>query len=113
MLTLLVAFSLFNLCAGAACVGLGVRLFRREARAAWASRRLLFVAALLCLTFPPAAAAGVFIAWSHYLSGALDAVAIVLAPIGWLVLLGVIFAIIDFAEDGVFDFGRGPRRDAP
>lgn len=113
MLALLIAFTLFNACAGAVCVGLGVRLFRKDVRAAWASRRLLFVAALLSWTFPPAAATGVVLAWSHYLAGAMDAVAIVLAPIGWLVLLGVIFAIIDFGEDGVFDFGRGPRRDEP
>ncbi|MBI1188832.1 MAG: hypothetical protein GC206_16115 [Alphaproteobacteria bacterium] len=113
MLTLLIAFTLFNACAAAVCVGLGVRLFRKDVRAAWASRRLLFIAAFLAWTFPPAAIAGAAIAWSHYLAGAMDAVAIVLAPIGWLVLLGVIFAIIDFAEDGVFDFGRGSRGDAP
>ena len=33
----------------------------------------------------------------------------VLVPIAWLIAMGIVFAIVDFAEDGVFDFGRGPK----
>jgi hypothetical protein len=32
-----------------------------------------------------------------------------LAPIVWLLAMGAVFAAVDFAEDGVFDFGRGPK----
>lgn len=109
MLALLIAFTLFNACAAMVCAGHGVRLLRAEERARWTSRTLLFIAALLSWTFPIAAIAGVALGWAHYSAGQEDAVVIVLAPIGWLILLGIIFAIIDFAEDGVFDFGRGRR----
>jgi len=111
MLALLIAFTLFNACAAAVCVGLGVRLMNRDERRAWRSKILLFIAALLSWTFPPAALAGIAIGWSHYNAGAVDAAVIVLAPVAWLVLLGVIFAIIDFADDGVINFGRGPSDD--
>jgi hypothetical protein len=36
---------------------------------------------------------------------------LVLLPVVWLILSGTVFAIVDFAEDGVFDFGRGPPPD--
>ncbi|MGE0828553.1 MAG: hypothetical protein AB7O04_04280 [Hyphomonadaceae bacterium] len=108
MFVLLVAFTLFNIAAAAACVTHGVRLFRKEARAAWASKRLLFIAAFLSWTFPLAAAAAVWAGWTHHAAGRADAAVIILLPIGWLILLGLVFAIVDFAEDGRLDFGRGP-----
>lgn len=107
MLPLLVAFSLFNLFVAAACLGHGARMLKAEERAVWRSRPLLIIALLLSWTYPVAALVGVYFGWAHYNSGLMDAVPIVLAPLGWIILLGIIFAIVDFAEDGRFDFGRG------
>ncbi|MDX2237073.1 MAG: hypothetical protein NW203_05880 [Hyphomonadaceae bacterium] len=99
----LLAFSLFNLAAAAACVAAAFRLLQPEERAAWRSRRLLAIAAVLTWSFPPAALAATAWAWS---AGGAHATLIALAPLGWLIAMGVIFAIVDVAEDGVLDFGR-------
>lgn len=107
MLALLIAFTLFNACVAAACLGQGARLLKREERAEWRSRALLVIAVFLSWTFPLVAGAGVYFAWTHYSQGQMDTVPIILAPIAWLILLGIIFAVVDFAEDGRFDFGRG------
>lgn len=109
MLPLLVGFTLFNLFVAAACLGHGVRMLKREERAVWRSKTLLVIAVVLSWTFPLAALAGAYFGWVHYQAGQMDAVPIVLLPIAWLILLGIIFAIVDFAEDGRFDFGRGSR----
>jgi hypothetical protein len=36
-----------------------------------------------------------------------------LGPIAWLFVMGAVFAAVDFAEDGVLDFGRGPAPPSP
>ncbi|MGE3250377.1 MAG: hypothetical protein AB7J28_11865 [Hyphomonadaceae bacterium] len=107
MLPLLLGFTAFNLCVAAACLGHGARMLKREERAVWRSKALLVIAVFLSWTFPLAALAASYFGWAHYNAGQMDAVPIVLLPIGWLLLLGVIFAIVDFAEDGRLDFGRG------
>jgi hypothetical protein len=33
-----------------------------------------------------------------------------MAPLAWLVAMGIVFAVIDVAEDGRFDFGRGVKQ---
>lgn len=103
----LLAFSLFNLCATAACLGAAVRLLQPDERAQWRSKRLLFVAALLAWTFPLAAVGATAWAWTRAEAGSPHAVVIALAPILWLIVMGAIFALVDFLEDGVIDFGRG------
>lgn len=109
MHVLLIAFSLFNLFAAAGALGHGVRLLTREERAAWRSKLLLLLAALLSWTFPIAALACTGLAWSHYQAGALDYVPIVLAPLVWLLLLGIIFVAVDYADDGVIGNARHDR----
>lgn len=106
MLTLLIAFSLFNLFAGLGSLGHGVRLLAKEEQAAWRSKTLLFIAAVLSWSFPPAAAGFTWVAWSHYQAGAHDAVPLVLAPLAWLVLLGAVFVAVDFADDGIIGNAR-------
>ncbi|MBI1252650.1 MAG: hypothetical protein GC189_14405 [Alphaproteobacteria bacterium] len=103
----LIAFTLFNLAAAAACLGAGVRLLQPEERAVWRSKRLLFIAALLAWSFPLAALAGVAWAWAQFEAGMAGAVVFAIAPIAWLALMGFIFAAVDYLEDGVLDFGRG------
>ncbi len=110
MHVLLIAFSLFNLFAAAGALGHGVRLLSQEERAAWRSKTLLFIAALLSWTFPIAAAVCTWIAWGHFSANAHDYVPIVLMPLAWLLLLGVVFVAVDFADDGIIgNARRGPE----
>jgi hypothetical protein len=71
----------------------------------------LGIAILVAWTLPVLCVAGTAIAW-RWLGGDYHAwsAPIILAPVAWLVIWGVLFAIVDFAEDGELDFGRGPRR---
>lgn len=105
MLIFLIAFSLFNLCAaGAAWNGI-VNLDRMHGPQGWQSKRLYVIGktaawGLLLLSIWSTAAG-----WTFSPNGA----PLVLLPIAWLFVSGVVFAVVDFAEDGVFDFGRGAQ----
>jgi len=96
----------FNLCAAAACAGAGMRLVGAAARAAWASKLLYRIAMTMCWGMVALAGLSTALAWSFWSVRAGYGL-IVLVPLVWLVLMGAVFAIVDFAEDGVFDFGRG------
>lgn len=109
MLVILAIFTLFHLVVSTACLGMGVRLFTEEERAHWRSIPALRVAQVLCCTYPLAAFAGALFGWRAYAAGAHIAVPILLAPILWLVLMGLVFAIVDFAEDGIL--GNARSRD--
>jgi hypothetical protein len=109
MLVILAIFTLFHLAVSTACLGLGVRLFTEEERAHWRSLAALRVAQVLCVGYPLVALAGAFIGWRAYAAGAHASIPIMLAPILWLVLMGVVFAIVDFAEDGIL--GNARSRD--
>jgi len=111
MLVLLWAFTAFNIVVAIASLGQAARLMTREERAHWRSKTLLTFAALLSWSFPIAAVAGVWFGWSHYNAGQLDAVPIVLAPIAWLIAMGVLFAVVDFVEDGVLGNARANTPD--
>jgi hypothetical protein len=106
---LLWAFSAFNLVAAVASLGHGLRLIGSEEQAAWRSRVLLWMAVVLSWTLPLAAGVATVIAWQHHLAGQADAVPIVLIPLMWLVLMGTVFAIVDFAEDGIMGNARTPQ----
>jgi hypothetical protein len=103
---LLWAFTAFDLCVGAAAFAHGLRLMAPEERARWRSKRLLMLAAIIAWSMAPAVLAGVALAWMHYLDGRHDAIPIILAPVGWLLALGLVFAIVDFAEDGILGNAR-------
>ncbi|MGE3303378.1 MAG: hypothetical protein AB7M12_09720 [Hyphomonadaceae bacterium] len=112
MAIFLSAFTLFNLFAGLAACAVGARLLTGEERARWASRRLYAIALALCWGVGFTALTGTAAAWLLVEHGWDQGAPLVLAPIAWLLLTGVIFAIVDFAEDGVFDFGRGAKPPA-
>jgi hypothetical protein len=104
-------FSLFNLGAGIVAAGAALRL-RREGRTAWASARLYVIAHVL--TIGLAALSFGLTPWVWML--ALDDrhyAPLILGPIAWLFVMGAVFAAVDFAEDGVLDFGRGPVPPSP
>lgn len=101
--------SLFNLALAAGASGSAVRLATAQGKAGFASRRLYWLAGLLCWTLPPVAVASTLGAWAAQRSDVPGLVApLLLAPLAWLIAMGLLFAIVDLAEDGVLDFGRGP-----
>ncbi len=109
MFALMIAFTVFHLLAGTASLALAVRLLTADERAHWQSKRALFVAEVMCWIYPVAAFAGGSLAWSAFNAGAHHAFPLILAPILWLLVMGLIFAIIDFAEDGIL--GNTRSRD--
>ena len=48
-------------------------------------------------------------AWRAFEAGQAHSIPIMLAPIGWLLVMGLVFAIVDFAEDGII--GNARTRD--
>jgi len=109
MIVILVAFTLFHLVVGVASLGLAVRLLTPEERAHWRSERARLTAEVLCWVYPVLAFASASIAWRSYHAGEAHAFPLMLTPIAWLVVMGVVFAVVDFTEDGVL--GNARRRD--
>lgn len=101
MAVILWAFTLFHVFAGLASLALAVRLLTPQERALWHSPAALLVAEFLCWIYPIAGYIGVKSAWSAYAAGHHHAIPMLLAPILWLVVMGLAFAIVDFAEDGI------------
>lgn len=109
MIVILWAFTLFHVAVGLASLGLAVRLLTPQERAHWRSQSALLVAEFLCWIYPIAAFVGAKSAWTAYAAGQHHAIPMLLAPILWLVLMGLLFAIVDFAEDGVLGNARQER----
>ncbi len=101
MIVILWAFTIFHGVVALASLGLAVRLLSAEERAHWRSQLARMVAEAMCWVYPAAAFFAVRAAWQAYAEGHHLAMPLLLAPIGWLLLMGLIFAIVDFAEDGV------------
>jgi len=109
MIFILGAFTLFHLAAGTASLGMAVRLLTPEERALWRSKPNLFVAELTCWLYPVIAfACGVF-AWRAFGDGRPHALVLLIAPLLWFVIMGIVFAIVDYAEDGIL--GNARTRD--
>jgi len=109
MIVILAAFSLFHLIAGTASLGLAVRLLAPEERSHWRSKPNLVVAELTCWLYPVIAfGAGIF-AWRAFSAGQPHALALLAAPFLWFVVMGIVFAIVDYAEDGIL--GNARTRD--
>jgi hypothetical protein len=106
MLVILSAFSLFHLVVGLASLGLAVRLLSAEERAHWRSQAARMVAEVMCWVYPVAAFFAARAAWAAYAEQHHLAMPLLLAPIGWLMFMGLVFAIVDFAEDGVLGNAR-------
>ncbi|HYD86835.1 MAG TPA: hypothetical protein VEA80_05125 [Vitreimonas sp.] len=106
MTIILWAFTLFHLLVGLACIGAAIRLLTPDERAHWRSPLALLMAEFLVWIYPIAAFVAAKSAWSAYDEGHPFAFAMILAPIGWLMVMGVAFAIVDFAEDGILGNAR-------
>lgn len=111
MLVILWAFTLFHVVVGAASLLLAVRMLTPQERELWRSPVALLVAELLCWIYPIAAFVGAKSAWTAYSAGQAHALPMLLAPILWLVLMGLVFAIVDFAEDGILGNTRKNASD--
>jgi len=101
MVIILAAFTLFHFCVGLASLGLGMRFLGAEERALWDSKLALIVAEILCWVYPVLALACASYAWRLHAVNDAYTVPLMLAPIGWLIFMGLVLAIVDFAEDGV------------
>ncbi|MBX9746906.1 MAG: hypothetical protein K2X34_08395 [Hyphomonadaceae bacterium] len=106
MVVILWAFTLFHLVVGLASLGLAVRLLTPEERSHWQSPLALLVAELLCWIYPIIAFVGAKSAWAAHAAAHPMALVMLLAPLLWLVLMGLLFALVDFAEDGVLGNAR-------
>ena len=87
-------------------MGLAVRLLTPEERELWRSPVALLIAELLCWIYPIAAFVGVKSAWTAFAADHHLAMPFLVAPILWLIFMGVLYAVIDFAEDGVLGNAR-------
>lgn len=106
MVVILSAFSLFHLAVSLACIAAAVRMLTPRERALWRSPAALLAAELLVWIYPILAFVGAKVGWRAFGAGDHTALPLMLAPIGWLVVMGVIYAIVDFAEDGVLGNAR-------
>ena len=101
MLTLMTAFTAFHLVLGLASLSLAMRLLGEDERAHWRSKRALFVAELMCWVYPVLAFITATAAWRAFEAGHHHAFPLLFIPIVWLLVMGLVFAIVDFAEDGI------------
>ena len=106
MTVILWAFTLFHIFVGTACLVLAVRMLTPQERALWRSQAALLVAELLCWIYPIAAYVSVRSAWAAQKEGHPLALPMILAPIAWLLVMGLIYAIVDFVEDGIIGNAR-------
>ncbi|MBK6703853.1 MAG: hypothetical protein IPL62_01830 [Caulobacteraceae bacterium] len=106
MTVILWAFTLFHVAVGFSSLALALRLLTPQERAHWRSQAALLVAEFLCWIYPIAAFVAVKSAWAAQAAGQHHAVPMLLSPILWLVLMGLLFAIVDFAEDGILGNAR-------
>lgn len=106
MTIILWAFTLFHLAVGTATLVAAVRLLTPDERAHWRSRVALLIAEFMCWIYPITAFVSVRSAWGAYEAGHPFALVMILAPIAWLLVMGLAFAIVDFAEDGVLGNAR-------
>lgn len=110
MVIILSAFTLFHVAVSLACIAAAVRMLTPGERAMWRAPAALLSAELLVWIYPILAFVGAKVGWRDFAAGDHTALPAMLAPIGWLVLMGVIYAIVDFAEDGVLGNARGAPR---
>jgi hypothetical protein len=104
----LLIFSAFNLAAAAGAAGAAMRLMTPEGRDGFASPRIHKLVLALAWGLALIALGATGAAWGLYHSGHARFAPLILAPIGWLIVSGLVVAIVDFAEDGVF--GNAWRR---
>lgn len=106
---ILAAFTLFHVAVGLGTLEAGLRLLTAQERAHWRSKAALLVAQLLCWVYPLLAVVCASWAWRVFATGQAHALPLMLAPVLWLLVMGLVFAIVDFAEDGII--GNARRND--
>lgn len=106
MTIILAAFTLFHLGAGLGALSAGMRLLSPEERSHWREKSPLLVAQALCFVYPALALLCASASWRAHAVGAAHALPLMLAPIAWLLVMGLVFAIADFAEDGIIGNAR-------
>lgn len=106
MTVILWAFTLFHIFVGTACLVLAVRMLTPQERELWRSQAALLVAELLCWIYPIAAYVATKSAWAAHGAAHPFALPMLLAPILWLVVMGLVYAIVDFADDGIIGNAR-------
>ncbi|MES1203384.1 MAG: hypothetical protein ABUS57_18260, partial [Pseudomonadota bacterium] len=106
MIVLLWALTAFNAAAGLGGLMLAFRLTTAEERAHWRSKRLLRIADAFAWVLPILALAATILAWMDLRDGRPAGALMAMLPIVWLVVMGAVFAIVDFAEDGILGNGR-------
>ena len=113
MTALLAALSVFHLIVSTGALALGVRMSTGEGKSAWRSLLLRRVAMAIALAYPLVALGCVAMAWRTAAGAdAHFAPLWAIAPLVWVVLTGLAFALIDVLEDGVFGnalYGPGER----
>lgn len=108
MIVLLWALTLFNAAAAMGGFTLALRLMTKEERAHWRSRTLLRIADAFAWILPLAAIAGTSLAWMDVNAGRPAGALLAFIPVGWLLLMGLVFAVVDYAEDGILGNAREP-----
>jgi len=106
MLVILWAFTLFHVAVGLACLTAAVRLLTPQERQLWRSPLALLTAEMLCWIYPIAAFVAAKSAWAAYETGHHHAIPLLLSPILWLLLMGFVYAIVDWLDDGVLGNAR-------
>ncbi len=106
MVVILGAFSLFHLVAGVASLSMAVRLLAPEERAHWRSKPNLFVAEATCWLYPLIAFVCAMLGWREFTAGHAHALALLAAPFLWFAAMGLVFAIVDYVEDGILGNAR-------
>lgn len=106
MVVILSAFTLFHLGVSLACLAAAIRMLTPSERGLWRAPAALLAAELLVWIYPIFAFVGAKVAWRAFNAGDHIALPLMLAPITWLIVMGVIYAIVDFAEDGVLGNAR-------
>jgi hypothetical protein len=109
MTVILAAFTLFHVAVGLGTLEAGLRLLTAQERAHWRSKAALLVAQLLCWAYPLLAIVCASWAWRVFTTGQPHALPLMLAPVLWLLVMGLVFALVDFAEDGII--GNARTRD--
>lgn len=103
MTALIAALSVFHLVVSTGALALGVRMSTGEGKSAWRSLLLRRVALVIAFAYPLVALVCVVMAWRAAASADPHYAPLwISAPLIWLVLKGLGFALIDVLEDGVF-----------
>lgn len=106
MIVILSAFTLFHIVVGTACLVWAIRLLTPRERARWRAPAALLVAELMCWIYPIAAFVAAHVAWRDHAAGVDHAFPLLLTPILWLIVMGAVYAVADFVDDGVIGNAR-------